>query len=64
VRAGERIIGRIGESFGDRAMALIRVDRWEDAQREDIILTVGGVEMEVTSSAIFAIQLSPNEALI
>lgn len=43
VMAGDRAIGEIGECFGDRAIARIRLDRLEDALAGGASLTVGGV---------------------
>jgi folate-binding protein YgfZ len=48
VMAGERAIGTIGECFGDRAIARLRLDRLEDARAASEDLTVGGVPVEIT----------------
>jgi hypothetical protein len=43
VMAGDRQIGSIGECFGDRAIALVRLDRLEEALTSGQSLTTGGV---------------------
>lgn len=47
VNAGERLLGRIGESVGDRAIALLRLDRLEDALKAEEEITAGGVPIAI-----------------
>lgn len=48
VQAGERRIGTVGDSFGDRAVALVRLDRIEEAVQAGVAITGGGVPIEIT----------------
>jgi hypothetical protein len=43
VRAGEITLGSIGESFGDRAIARVRLDKLEDAVKSGAEVVAGGV---------------------
>jgi folate-binding protein YgfZ len=43
VKAGEIVLGSIGESFGDRAIARVRLDRLEEAMASGAELVAGGV---------------------
>lgn len=47
IRAGEKVIGRIGESFGDRAIGFIRLDRLADAVASGETIQSGGVPVEI-----------------
>jgi tRNA-modifying protein YgfZ len=47
IRAGEKIIGRIGESFGDRAIGFIRLDRLAEAMAAGETPQAGGVPIEI-----------------
>jgi hypothetical protein len=51
VRAGERVIGHVGESFGDRSVAIVRLDRLEDALKAGETVSAGGVPVELTIPA-------------
>jgi hypothetical protein len=51
VRAGERVIGRVGESFGDRTVAIVRLDRLEEARAAGESISAGGVPVELTIPA-------------
>ncbi|MFN3483125.1 MAG: YgfZ/GcvT domain-containing protein [Rhabdaerophilum calidifontis] len=51
VMAGERAIGRVGESFGDRAIAILRLDRLAEAEAAGLPVTAGGVPVELTPPA-------------
>lgn len=46
VMAGDRIIGEIGECFGDRAIARVRLDRLEEVLAAGEPVTAGGVVVE------------------
>ncbi|CAN1491880.1 COG0354 Predicted aminomethyltransferase related to GcvT [Rhabdaerophilaceae bacterium] len=43
VRVGERQIGAVGESFGDRGIAILRLDKLSDAFQAGEAVTAGGV---------------------
>ena len=47
IKAGDRVLGRLGESIGDMAIGLIRLDRLEDAYRDGADITGGGVPLDV-----------------
>ena len=47
VRAGESVIGRIGSASKTRALALIRLDRAEEANRKGEVLTADGVAISL-----------------
>lgn len=47
IRAGEKMLGRVGESFGGRAIGLVRLDRLADANSAREGLTAGGVPVEI-----------------
>ncbi|MGL5446500.1 MAG: YgfZ/GcvT domain-containing protein [Rhabdaerophilum sp.] len=48
VKAGETVLGSIGESFADRAIARIRLDKLEDALQSGTEIVAGGVPIEAT----------------
>lgn len=43
VRAGEQLLGTLGVSAGNRALAQIRLDRWQDATDKNTPISGGGV---------------------
>jgi hypothetical protein len=47
IRAGETLIGRLGEPAGDRAIGMIRLDRLDEALKAGIPVLGGGVELDV-----------------
>lgn len=48
VKAGDVVLGSIGESFGDRAIARIRLDKLEDALNSGTEVVAGGVPIKAT----------------
>lgn len=48
IRAGETRIGAVGESFGDRTVGLVRLDRLEEALRAGKTITSGGVPVAIS----------------
>lgn len=46
VKAGESVLGSVGESYGDRAIARLRLDRLEDALTAGQEIIAGGVPIE------------------
>lgn len=48
VMAGDRVIGHVGESIGDRAVALVRIDRLAEAISTGDPVTAAGVPVELT----------------
>lgn len=47
VMAGEKIIGTMGSSVAGRGIALVRLDRAEDAQKAGVPITTGGVPIRI-----------------
>ena len=47
VMAGEKAIGTLGSSAGARALALVRLDRAEEAKTNNVQITAGGVPISV-----------------
>lgn len=47
VKAGERAIGFVGSSAGRRGLAMLRLDRANEAIKEEVALKAGGVEIEI-----------------
>ena len=47
VTAGERALGFMGSSAGRRGLAMLRLDRANDAMKEGVALKAGGVELEL-----------------
>lgn len=47
VRAGEHLLGHVGESWHDAALAQVRLDRWEEAQEKGLEITAGGVPVSL-----------------
>ena len=60
VLAGQAEIGRLGSVAGARGLALARIDRVAEAQRDGMTLTVGGVpvRVEVPGFASFRIEVA------
>lgn len=60
VLAGQAEIGRLGSVAGARGLALARIDRVAEAQRDGVTLTVGGVpvRVEVPGFASFRIEVA------
>lgn len=47
IKAGETMLGKVGEPSGDRAIGMIRLDRLEEALKSGIEVTGGGVPLAV-----------------
>ncbi|WP_072397383.1 folate-binding protein YgfZ [Hyphomicrobium sp. CS1GBMeth3] len=64
VLAGEVEIGRLGSVAGARGLALLRIDRAGEAQRDGVALTSGGVPLavELPAFATFRIEVAHGSA--
>jgi folate-binding protein YgfZ len=51
VTAGERVIGKVGESYGDRSVAIVRLDRLAEAEAAGQTVAAGGVPVELALPA-------------
>lgn len=62
VLVGEVEIGRLGSVAGQRGLALVRIDRVAEARRDGVVLTAGGVPIDVAAPpfATFRIE-APHE---
>jgi tRNA-modifying protein YgfZ len=47
VRGGDKPLGRVGECYRDRVLAILRLDRVQEVMTAGETLTAGGVEVEV-----------------
>jgi folate-binding protein YgfZ len=48
VKAGERLLGTVGECYDTRAITILRLDRLAEALATGAAITVGGVEAEIS----------------
>ena len=55
IRAGERLIGTLGAVCGTQALALVRMDRLEDAEKDNLVLQAGDVQVSVIAPLYFDI---------
>ena len=58
VMAGEKNIGTMGSSAKGRGIALLRIDRAEDARAAGIPITTGGVPIRIVQTRLGAVRLS------
>ncbi len=49
IRAGDRLIGHVGECFGDAGIALLRLDKLADAQAAGDAILAGGVAVAISA---------------
>lgn len=64
VTIGEAEIGRLGSVYGARGLALLRIDRVAEAQRDGTPVTVAGLSLRIAAPAYatFAIKVSHENA--
>jgi folate-binding protein YgfZ len=61
IMAGDKIVGTLGSTAAEIAIALIRIDRVNDALAAGLPLTAGGVPLRIADPAI--LQLAPKQTV-
>lgn len=59
LRAGERVIGHVGECLGDRAIGLARLDRIAEAEAAGEDITAGGVPVALARPGYARFEMKP-----